>query len=268
MTTLLALLVLLSIALWTRRQVRSGSIGWLRHLSAQRREGLAKFIDLIFMALAVLAIVGTMLWPTFNGGTTALTLAVGAMAAILMFKPVLNDLLGYGVLQWEGQLREGDYTDCGDISGQIQKRSLRTTWIRTMDGGTVVVPNNYFLTHPIHHWGWPDRSSRITLHVEANDRQDPTRVKEMLLDCAREVSRVEKEPLPDVMFLGWRNRRLHFQLRVWIVDRALETEIASQLNYLIFRRLRTSPQMHSASKGRSNHDDRGSTAPQPQQQMF
>ena len=248
MATLLVLVLLLIAALWTHYQVIRGA-GFLRHRSQEQRAALAKLSDFIFMAMAVAIVLGSFIGGFFRGGSASVGLGglwLGAIALVLILLPVLHDWVAFLVLKLGKEIEVGDFVECDHIQGHVRSLSLRKTVIRTLEGCAVAVPNRYLLEHPLHHWNLGEQNSRIDLPIEVSDSREPSQVKEILLDCARHISHIAQEPPPTVMFFGWRDRRLHFQLRVWIGDRALEMETISQLNYLIDRRLR--PKSPVASK--------------------
>ena len=273
MATLLVLVLLLIAALWTHYQVMRGA-GFLQRRSPEQRAALAKAIDFTFMALAVAIVLGSFLGGFIRGGPVSGGLGglwLGAIAIVLIFLPLLHDCVAFLALKLEKEIEVGDFVECDRIRGYVCALSLRKTVIRTLEGCRVAIPNRFLLDRPVHHWNGEGSNSRIDLPVEVSDSREPTEVKELLLDCARQISHIAKEPPPTVMFLGWRDRRLHFQLRVWIGDRALEMETVSQLNYLIDRRLRKKSSVNRKDKP----TDRSKPAPQkpdavppPQQQAM
>ena len=273
MATLLLLVLLLIAALWTHYQVMRGA-GFLQHRSPEQRAALAKVIDVIFMALAVAIVLGSFLGGFFRGGPVGGGfggLWLRAIAIVLIFLPLLHDCVAFLALKLEKEIEVGDFVECDRIRGYVCALSLRKTVIRTLEGCRVAIPNRFLLERPVHHWNGEGINTRIELPVEVPDSREPTDVKELLLDCARQISHIAKEPPPMVMFLGWRDRRLHFQLQVWIGDRAIEMETVSQLNYLIARRLRHTSSVNSGGKPtdrkRPAAQDPGAV-PSPQEQAM
>ncbi|MGK7912966.1 MAG: mechanosensitive ion channel domain-containing protein [Synechococcus sp.] len=238
MATLALLLVLLATALWVRTRIMRGT-GFLRNRSLEQRQRIATVSDIGFIALAICLLIASVVSGvvgTANAGSDAIPLLLLALALIVL--PVLRDALAFAVLKLERQLRVNDYIECDRVRGQVERLSMRSTLVRTLEGHAVVVPNHYWLIHPLVRWSLGTHVSRIVVPVETSTHLDPAQVKEMLLDCSRSATLIVSDPTPDVMFVGRRGDRLHFHLRVWIADKRLETEAISQLNYPIDRCLR------------------------------
>lgn len=225
-------------ALWVRTRIMRGT-SLLRSRSLEQRQRIATASDIGFMALAVCLLVASVASGFVGTASTAPSaIPLVVLGLVLIALPVLRDVLAFAILKLERRWQVGDYIECDRVRGQVERRSVRSTLVRTSDGYAILVPNHYWLSHPLSHWSLDTSVSRIVVPVETPISLDPAQVKEMLLDCTRSATLIVSEPTPDVMFLGQRGDRLHFQLRVWLADKRLETEAISQLNYPIDRCLR------------------------------
>ncbi|MEL7083516.1 MAG: mechanosensitive ion channel domain-containing protein [Cyanobacteria bacterium P01_A01_bin.3] len=238
MATFALLIFLLATALWVRTRILRGA-GFLRSRSLEQRQRIATASDIGFIALAVCLLIASVVSGfVVTASTASDTIPIVLLGLALILLPVLRDILAFAVLKLERRLRVSDYIECDRIRGQVERLAVRSTLVRTLEGVAVVVPNHFLLSHPLNHWSLGTSISRIVVPVEAPTSLDPAQVKELLLDCSRSATLIVSDPAPDVMFLGQRGDRLHFQLRVWIADKRLEAEAISQLNYPIDRCLR------------------------------
>ena len=67
---------------------------------------------------------------------------VGGLAVALAAKPTLENLLAGVILFLDGSIKVGDTIDSGPLSGTIEDIGMRSTRIRSADGGLVSVTNS------------------------------------------------------------------------------------------------------------------------------
>lgn len=138
----------------------------------------------------------------------------------------------------EQPLKVGDFIQVDELSGTIEKISLRSTTIRTNDGISVIVPNLIFITNKIVNWSHQDPNSRIHIYVRIDYETDPALVTEILLKAAYMDSRILCEPEPQVRLASFGENAVNYELLVWINQPKLEDHIKSSLNFLIDHELR------------------------------
>lgn len=123
----------------------------------------------------------------------------------------------------ERKLKVGDLIEFEETLGHIQEISIRSTVIRTFQGSELVVPNTYLTNSKIVNWNYENCRGRIDLPVGVAYESDPLLVTEVLLNCALTESEVLCTPPPKVIFNGFGDNALNFELWVWIdrIDRRL-----------------------------------------------
>ena len=138
----------------------------------------------------------------------------------------------------ERKLRVGDFVELDTLSGYIKEVSIRSTLIRTREGGDVVVPNSKLAENRIINWSYDSFKARINIPIRVAYESDPVLVTETLLKSAYMERAVVHDPSPEVIFLGFMESYLSFELRVWVnrIDR--EPQIKSSLNFSIEYNLR------------------------------
>jgi potassium-dependent mechanosensitive channel len=154
------------------------------------------------------------------------------------FQNLVSNFVSGLTLLFEQPIRVGDFVEVSGLLGTVEKISIRSTIVRTLDGIFVIVPNNRFIENNIINWSYRDPQSRIHLPIGVAYGTSPVLVTEVLLNAARSEPRVLSYPAPKVWLKDFGDNALKFELLVWI-DRPQDVEvIKSALNFLIEQELR------------------------------
>ncbi len=142
------------------------------------------------------------------------------------------------VLLFEQTIRVGDYIELEGVAGTVEKISIRSTLLRTVDDTFVIVPNQYLIQHQTINWSYGSHQVRVHLEVGVAYGTDPLGLTEALLAAARSEPRVLSFPEPQVWLADFGDNALHFRLLFWI-DRPREAQpIRSALRFQIEREFR------------------------------
>jgi small conductance mechanosensitive channel len=117
----------------------------LTHLREARRQQLVTLVQILRWGLDLL-IVGTavlMLLSTFGVDVTPLLASAGVagLAISLGAQSLIKDLIGGFLILVENQYAVGDCIEVGNVSGQVERLTLRATYLREINGRLHVVPN-------------------------------------------------------------------------------------------------------------------------------
>ncbi|NEO80718.1 mechanosensitive ion channel domain-containing protein [Moorena sp. SIO4G3] len=198
------------------------------------REALSSLIGYVLTVLGFLIVL-----QTAGINLSSLTVFAGAMGIGLGFglqNLTANFISGLAIL-FEKPIKVGDYVKVDDLSGTVEKISIRSTTIRTNDGVFVIVPNTSFLENNVVNWSYQDPRARLRIPVDVPDESDPVIVTEVLLEAARKEPEVLPSPAPEVYFKGFGDG-MDFELLVWIDNPPNMESIQSSLYYLIEEQLR------------------------------
>lgn len=138
----------------------------------------------------------------------------------------------------ERKLKVGDFVEFAGLSGYIKEISLRATVIRTREGGDVVVPNSQLVENQVLNWSYDTFTARVQIPVGVAYGTDPVLVTETLLNCAYGEPSVLHDPAPRVIFKGFGDNSLDFELWVWVNRIDLAPIIRSSINFIIEYQLR------------------------------
>ena len=171
---------------------------------------------------------------------TKMTLLASALGVGIGFglQTIVNNFLCGLILLVERPLRVGDTIELGGQWGKITKIGLRSTTVRTLDQADVIVPNTDLITNQVTNWTLTDRRARSIIPVGVAYGSDIALVMQTLKECTLAHPGVMQSPEPQVLFRGFGESSLDFELRAWIVDVDTRLQVASDLHQDIDRRFR------------------------------
>ena len=122
------------------------------------------------------------------------------------------------IILFERPIRVGDTVTVGDLSGTVSKIRIRATWITGFDRKEMVVPNKEFVTTRLINWSLTDQTLRVDIKVGIAYGSDTERAIEVLRRVAGENPHILASPEVQVLFLGFGDSSLDFELRVFSPD--------------------------------------------------
>ncbi len=199
------------------------------------REAMATIISYSSSMLGLIIVLQS---TGFNLGS--LLVVAGGLGVGIGFglQEVTRNFISGLTLLIERKLKVGDFIEFDGMSGYVKEVSLRSTLIRTREGGDVVVPNSKLVENKVLNWSYDSYHARIQIPVGVAYNSDTVLVTETLLNAAYMEPAVLHEPPPKVMFKDFGDNALNFELWVWVnrIDR--EPFIRSSLNFIIEYNLR------------------------------
>jgi potassium-dependent mechanosensitive channel len=181
------------------------------------------------------SIIFVVLLQVYGLDITSLAVVLGGLGVGIGFglQEITKNLVSGITLLLEGKLQVGDFVEFDGLSGHIKEISIRSTIIRTLDGGDVVVPNSNLTANQVLNWSYQNFTGKLHLPVMVAYESDPIQVVETLLNSAYMQPAVLHDPPPKIHFKGFGENGLDFELWVWVnrIDEGLV--IRSALNFII-----------------------------------
>lgn len=200
------------------------------------RYAVLALIRYFFLALGLyLALI------TAGFNLTTLTVLLGALGVGLGFglQNIFQNFMSGLIILFERPIKVGDFVDLGDLSGMIQKISIRSTTVRTNDNVCVIVPNSEFVSSRVVNWSHGSPEVRMRIPVGVAYGSDTDLVRKTLLEVAAAEDDVLEFPEPAVFFRGFGDSSLNFELGVWRKTESLRPiRMVSDLNFAIDRKFR------------------------------
>jgi potassium efflux system protein len=171
---------------------------------------------------------------------TELTIMLSALGVGIGFglQAIVNNFVSGLILLFERPVRVDDTIELGGQWAVIKKIGLRATTVQTFDQADLIVPNADLVTNQVTNWTLTNRQVRLTIPVGVAYGSDVSRVMDTLKACADTNSKVVKTPKPQVLFLGFGESSLDFELRVFVRDADDRIQVKSELHQEIDRRFR------------------------------
>jgi potassium-dependent mechanosensitive channel len=148
---------------------------------------------------------------------TRITILAGALGVGIGFglQNVVNNFVSGLILLFERPIQVGDSVQLGTLTGEVKRIGIRSSTVRTFEGAEVIVPNASLVSDQVTNWTLSDRMRRIDLDIGIAYGTDPHRVMDLLGEVARSNPGVLPDPPPVVLFLGFGDSALNFQIRAW-----------------------------------------------------
>ena len=152
---------------------------------------------------------------------------------------VANNFTAGIILLIERSIKVGDRVEVGSLNGDVVHIGARATWVRTNDNIDVIVPNSEFTQKAVTNWTAEDRQVRFSVPLGVAYGSQPEMVRDILLNVAALHPDVLENPKPDVVFRGFGESSLDFNLRVWTSKRVQTPQVLkSELYFRIFQAFR------------------------------
>ncbi|WP_162139087.1 mechanosensitive ion channel family protein [Synechococcus sp. PCC 7336] len=198
------------------------------------RETIATLIKYALTLVGVLIVV-----PLIGIDFSSLALIAGAvgLGIGIGLQNLSNNFISGIVMLFERPVQVGDFVEVDGLLGTVERVSLRSTIIRTLDSINVIVPNSRFMESNVISWSYRDPRCRLHVPVGVAYGSDTQQVREILSEVANNHDKVLKSPAPQVLFRGFGDSSLNFDLLVWSLRPAEQFVLTSELYFELEREL-------------------------------
>jgi potassium-dependent mechanosensitive channel len=166
------------------------------------------------------------------------TLLAGAFGVGVGFglQNIVNNFISGLILLFERPMHPGDTVEVGGVSGVVKHIGIRSSTIATYDGADAIIPNATLISEKLMNWTLTNPWRRTDIKIGIAYGSDLQRAIQILLTVAASDPSVLTEPAPAVVFQGFGESALNFELRVWTLVRS-NVDTRSQLSIAVFRAL-------------------------------
>ena len=186
-----------------------------RQLERGAQISMARLVHYGFVLVGFLIALGALGFDLKN-----VTIIGGALGVGIGFglQQIINNFVCGIILLFERPISVGDYIELDGQWAEIKKIGLRSTIVQNFDRADLVIPNSDLITNKVINWTRSDRLARIKVPVGVAYGSDVPLVMKILQQCATENESVAKSPEPRVIFMGFGDSSLDFELRAHILD--------------------------------------------------
>jgi potassium efflux system protein len=150
---------------------------------------------------------------------------------------VANFVAGIIIL-FERPVRIGDTVTVGGVSGTVSRIRIRATTILDWDRKELIIPNKSFVTDPVVNWTLSDLTTRVVVPIGIAYGADPQQALTIMEATVRENPLLLKDPPPAVLFIGFGESSLNFELREIVKNLGDSVAVRHQLHLALERALR------------------------------
>ncbi|MEP1441944.1 MAG: DUF3772 domain-containing protein [Hyphomicrobiales bacterium] len=171
---------------------------------------------------------------------SSLAIVAGALSLGIGFglQSIVSNFVSGIILLAERPIKAGDWISVGGSEGTVKKISVRSTEIETFDRATVIMPNADFISGSVKNFMYGNTIGRFIVNVGVGYDSDPSQVKQILLECAKNHPLVLAYPECYVIFSDFGASSLDFELRGYLSDCGNGLTVRSDLRFAIFQRLK------------------------------
>lgn len=195
-------------------------------------QSIAAIIRYSIMTLGVIIII-----QSAGVDLSALSILAGALGVGIGFglQNITNNFTSGLIILFEQPIKVGDRVKVGEIEGNVVKISARATTVNTNDNITLIIPNAEFINSTVINWSHNDRNVALRFPVGVSYKEDPAKVKKVLMQVISENPNILANPEPQVLFNDFGDSSLNFIIRVWTTRYSDRPRILqSELYFSIF----------------------------------
>ena len=171
-------------------------------------------------------------WSQLRWIVTGLSVGIG----FGLQKIIANFISGL-ILLFERPIRIGDYVTIGEQSGTVSRIKIRATTLSDLDNREILIPNEALISERVTNWTLSNSVTRLIIPVGIAYGSDTDIARDIMLKVLKDNSKVLDKPAPNVLFTGFGDSSLDFQLRVflnnfedrWPVTHLIHTEVNKAL---------------------------------------
>ena len=171
-------------------------------------------------------------WSQLKWVVTGLSVGIG-----LGLQKIIANFVSGLIILFERPIRIGDYVTIGDQSGTVSRIKIRATTLNDLDNLEILIPNEAVISERVTNWTLSNSITRMIVRVGIAYGSDTEKARDLIMDTVTTQSKVLETPAPQVIFTGFGDSSLDFEIRVFLrsfedrvpVRHLLHTEINKTL---------------------------------------
>lgn len=213
--TIVQLAVLVVILTWIAHWSREFAYRWLfaHTKDLGLRNSLAIFTQYTLIAIGILVglnILGLTL------GNIGVILGAFSFGVGLGLRDLFNNFFTGLFLLVERPVKVGDWVTVGNYDGQVSHIGARSITVTTDDRQELLVPNADIFSKNFINWTHRDSVVRALVTIKTNRKDNPLRVKDIILEVLATIPKILTNPKPEVYFKEIDKVLLEFKVEYYV----------------------------------------------------
>ncbi len=196
------------------------------------------FIQMITKYI-ILAIAIVMALDKIGVNTASLLTSLGIAGLTIGFaaRDALSNIISGLFIFWDRPFVIGDLVEVGGNYGTVERITLRSTRVVTVDGRMLAIPNTEVVNSTVSSFtNFPNL--RLDVPVTISVDEDISRARQLLLDIIKNDPRYKTDPAPVVVVNQLNDYNVELKLQAWIEDERRHIPMKYELRENIFNTLR------------------------------
>lgn len=198
------------------------------HNNPTLQNALLRYFQVIVVIIAVFVGAGISGYgPTL--GNSALLISAVALAIGVAAQSVIGSLVSGIALVFDPDFNVGDYIEWSNGEGVVQSVELRTTRVKTPDGGLVTIPNTILTSNEIFR-PFGRGNHRVVQQFGIAYEDEIDEAVEHFEDVAASIDAIHTDP-PPVMYVDELGDEVTVRVHYWIKDPSQRNILAVESEY-------------------------------------
>lgn len=200
-------------------------------MAAGTRYALIQLVRYVLVTIAFLSIANEL-----GGSWSQVQWLVAALSVGLGFglQEIFANMVSGIILLFERPIRVGDTVTVGDVTGRVSRIQMRATHIVDWDRKELVVPNKTFITDRLVNWTLSDTVTRVVVPVGVAYGVEVEFVERIFREAIKKTPSVLQDPEPNVIFNGFGDSSLHFNIHVFVRELSDRGSVTHSLHKNIY----------------------------------
>jgi small-conductance mechanosensitive channel len=210
----LALVVLMWLAIYLTGLLET-RIRTSRALSPSVQVLFVKSLKAVLIGFAVVIAITSLGFDLTALAVVGTALGLGAGFGL---QRVISNIVSGVVLLLDKSIRPGDVISVAGTYGWVTALGGRYVSVVTRDGVEHLIPNELLITERVENWTHTSSQTRLKISVPVHYDTDLPLAMGLCVEAARETERVLEQPDPKCLLIGFGDRALDLEVRIWIGD--------------------------------------------------
>jgi small conductance mechanosensitive channel len=178
-----------------------------------------------------------------NVGAALAGLGVVGLTIGFAAKDSLSNVMAGFLILWDKPFHSGDWVTLGEKYGRVEEITMRTTRLITSNNTQIIVPNEIMINQVLvnHSSNGP---IRIEVPVRMPSIENPSEIRNAIVDAVRSIQGVMDVPPPDVVIKSLGSADIELLIYAWVGN--AEQELPFQFKILEVSR----PLLHNSETSR------------------